>query len=316
MTRGGGLAPDADRTTIIVAICTFKRNDLLTRLLDALLVCADRVRSRAAVGVVLVDDTPEGLARPVADAFAGRFELGLDYRISGRKNISLARNLAIETAMVTGEWTVMTDDDCEPPLEWLDALLDVQRSTRADAVTGRMVRRVPDGSPRWITEQPFLELGVEELADGAEMTSAATFNTMISSAWLKAHPDIRFDPHFGVVGGEDMVFFRSARAAGLSIRFARLAYTYENEPADRATFGYQLYVYHWHGNSAALSLIESGMSRPRMIVHGAASLVRALLRPVGRLMRGTSPQWRFALAQILHAIGKLLGVVGIRVDHR
>lgn len=302
--------------TAAVAICTYRRNDLLTRLLDGLIVCADRLGDRASIGIVLVDDTPDGLARPVAEAFAGRFKLGLQYRISGRKNISLARNLAIETAMEVADWTIMTDDDCEPPPEWLESLLEAQQRTKVDAVTGRMVRRVPDGSPRWITDQPFLELGVEELADGATMTSAATFNTMISSAWLKSHADVRFDPHFGVVGGEDMVFFRAARAAGLTISFSERGFVYENEPADRATFGYQLYVYFWHGNSAALSSIQSGMSRWRMFVHGAASLMRALVRPFPRLARNRPAQWRFALAQALHSVGKLLGSAGVRIEHR
>ena len=302
--------------TIAVAICTYKRNDLLTRLLEALIACADRVRDRAAVGVVLVDDTPEGQARPVAESFADRFALGVQYRISGRQNISLARNLAIETAMELADWTAMTDDDCEPPPEWLEALLDLQQRTGADAVTGRMERRVPDGSPRWITDQPFLELGVEVLPDGAEMTSAATFNTMISSRWLKDHAGIRFDPHFGVVGGEDMVFFRAARAAGLSIRYSTQGFVYENEPAERATFAYQLYVYFWHGNSAALSCIRSGMSRGRMFVHGVASFGRAMIRPLGRMVRGKTPQLRFALAEVLHATGKLLGTFGVRVEHR
>ena len=304
------------RPTIAIAICTFKRNELLTRLLEAVAVCAERVSRRAAVGIVLVDDTPEGLARTVAEAFANRFKLGLEYRISGRQNISLARNLAIETAMEIADWTIMTDDDCEPPPEWLESLLEAQQRTKVDAVTGRMVRRVPDGSARWITDQPFLELGVEELADGATMTSAATFNTMISSAWLKSHADVRFDPHFGVVGGEDMVFFRAARAAGLTISFSERGFVYENEPADRATFGYQLYVYFWHGNSAALSSIQSGMSRWRMFVHGAASLMRALVRPFPRLARNRPAQWRFALAQALHSVGKLLGSAGVRIEHR
>lgn len=304
------------RTGIAVAICTYKRNDLLTRLLEGLVVCAERIRDRATLGVVLVDDTPEGMARTVADAYADRFEGGFQYRISGRQNISLARNLAIENALEMADWTAMTDDDCEPPPHWLEALLDLQHRTGSDAVTGRMVRRVPEGSPRWITDQPFLELGVEELSDGAEMPSAATFNTMISSRWLKEHPAIRFDPHFGVVGGEDMVFFRAARAAGLTIRFSERGFVYENEPADRATFGYQLYVYFWHGNSAALSCIESGVTRGRMFVHGSASLVRALVRPLARLAHGQSPQFRFCLAQVLHAVGKLLGTVGVRVAHR
>lgn len=204
---------EANRTTIAVAICTYKRNDLLTRLLEALPACAERVRDRAAMGVVIVDDTKDGEAQSVADAFVSRFELGLQYRISGKQNISLARNLAVETAMELADWIVMTDDDCEPPAQWLESLLDLQERTKADAVTGRMVRRVPEGSPRWITEQPFLELGVEELPDGGEMAAAATFNTMISNRWLKAHPKIRFDPHYGVIGGEDMVFFRAAKAA-------------------------------------------------------------------------------------------------------
>ena len=304
------------RTTIAVAICTYKRNEPLTVLLKSLVACAERVRDRSAVGVVIVDDTKDEQARPVAEAFEGRFELGLHYRVSGKQNISMARNLAIETAIELADWTAMTDDDCEAPEHWLEALLETQAWTGADAVTGRMVRRVPDGSPRWITEEPFLDLGVEQFADGTEMPSAATFNTMISSDWLKANPEIRFAPAYGVVGGEDMVFFRAAKAAGLSIRFSEQGFVYENESAERATLGYQLYVYFWHGNSAALSCIESGMSRPRMFVHGAASLMRAVGRPVGRLVRGQTPQLRFGLAQVLHAIGKLLGTFGVRIEHR
>ena len=305
-----------ERTTVAVAICTFKRNELLKRLLDGIVVCADQTVQLAAVGIVIVDDTPEGLARPVAEAFADRFALGLHYRISGRQNISLARNLAVETAIGLADWTLMTDDDCEPTPDWIDALLDTQHKTGADAVTGRMIRRVPEGSPRWITEQPFLELGVETPPDSADMPTAATFNTMISSQWLMDHADIRFSPEYGVIGGEDMVFFRAAKAAGLTINFSERGFVYENEPSERATFGYQLYVYLWHGNSAGLACIESGVGRLRMMAHGAASLVRAGLRPCSRLVLGQSPQLRFTLAQLLHALGKILGALGVRIDHR
>ncbi|HZC37550.1 MAG TPA: glycosyltransferase [Sphingomicrobium sp.] len=304
------------RTRIAVAICTYKRNDFLTRLLDALLVCADRVRDRAAVGVAIVDDTADGQARIVADAFAGKFELGVQYRISGKQNISMARNIAIETAMEMGDWTAMTDDDCEPPPHWLEALLDLQQTTGDDAVTGRLVRRVPPDSPRWITEQPFLELGQEELPDGGEMKSAATFNSMVSSSWLKNHPKIRFEPKLGVISGEDVVFFRACRAAGLKIRFSEKGFVYENEGPERATFGYQLYVYLWHGNSSYVGSVESGISPARMFVHGCASMARALVRPFGRVVRGQPPQFRYCLALVLHATGKMLGPFGVRIDHK
>ncbi len=304
------------RTSVVIAICTYKRNDLLSILLQALIKCADRVKSRAAVGVVVVDDTASGNARVVADRFADKFELGLNYSISGQQNISLARNMAVNAAIRIAEWTVMTDDDCEPPEVWLEALLDSQHKTGADCISGRMVRRVPPGSPEWLTTEPFLELGVVEPADGAELEAGATFNAMIRSRWLLDRPGIRFDPAFGVIGGEDMVFFRAARAEGLKIRFAAASFVYENEPAERATFGYQLYIHYWHGNSAYLSSVKSGVPRGRMFIHGLASLCRAIFRPVRRLASGQTPQWRFGLASVLHALGKLAGSFGVHVKHR
>ena len=71
-----------------------------------------------------------------------------------------------------------------------------------------------------------------------------------------------------------------------------------------------------HGISAALACLEDGMKRSRVFVHGTASLVRAAARPVSRVIRGDKPQLRFCLAQILHAVGKQLGALGVRIDHR
>ena len=315
--RSQGKAPSMPgRKRIAVAICTYKRNEPLAVLLSALIACADRVKDRGAVGIAVIDDTADGQARSVVESFAHKFELGAAYRISGKQNISIARNLALETALEIGDWIVITDDDCEPPPQWIEAFLDLQEQTGAEAITGRLKRRVPAGSPRWITEQPFLELGLEEQIDGAEMDAAATHNSMISGNWLRQHPDIRFDPQFGVIGGEDMVFYRAARAAGLRIRYSQKGFVHENEPASRATFGYQLYAHLWQGNSSYHTCVENGETSWRMFVHGCASLGRGLLRPVARAIRGRPPQWRYCLALIFEGIGKLLGPLGVRMDHR
>ena len=304
------------RTRVVVAICTYKRNEALECLLRSLITCADRLRGRAEIGAVIVDDSSNNEARSVAAQFENLFDLGLTYRVSGRQNISLARNLAIETAMELGDWTAMTDDDCEASPDWIKSLLYVQELTGADAVTGPMVRRVPPGSPRWLTDEPFLELGMERPPDCSELEMASTFNSMVSSAWLKAHPEIRFDPSLGVVGGEDMVFFRAARAAGLKILFSERGFVFENEPPSRATLRYQFRLFFWHGNSSYVSSIANGVRPSRMFVHGVASLLRALGRPVSRLARGQNPQLRYSCATVLHAIGKLVGPLGVRVDHR
>jgi hypothetical protein len=211
----------------------------------------------------------------------------------------------------------MTDDDCEPAPDWLATLLDVQRRTGADAVSGRLRRRVPDGSPRWLTEEPFLDLGLwDQAPDGVEVTSAATHNSLLSGRWLRAHPEVRFDPRFGVTGGEDPVFYRTAHAAGLRIHYGPGAVVFENEPPSRANLGYQLRAFFWFGNSSYLTCVRRGDRPARLVLHGAKLLVSALLRPLARLARGEAPQLRYGLASVLRGAGVLVGALGVRVSHR
>jgi succinoglycan biosynthesis protein ExoM len=302
--------------TIAVVICTYNRNEALAVLLEALLISAARVKGRAAVGVAVVDDSSDGKARTVVERFEGLFELGIHYRISGRQNISLARNLAVETGSEIADWTAMIDDDCEPIPEWLEAMLDIQQRTGADAVTGTMVRRVPAGSPKWINDEPFLEYGLNRFDDGAQIQIAATHNSMISGRWLKDHPMIRFRPDLGDKGGEDMVFYVAAVTAGLRIHYSAKAIVYENEPPSRATLSYWLRAFFWFGNTSYVTnIINDGAHPFRMFLHGASRLVRAIVRPIARLCRGKRPQMRYCLASVLYAIGVMIGVLGVRVKH-
>jgi succinoglycan biosynthesis protein ExoM len=307
------------RTTIAVVICTYNRNEALTTLLEALLACVRIVKERAAIGVVVVDDSTDERARAVVARFEGQFELGITYCYSGQQNISGARNLAIETGSKMADWTTMIDDDCEPMPEWLAALLDVQQRTGADAVTGPMIRRVPAGSPTWLTGEPFLELSREHnrdrFEDGAQLAIAWTGNSMISSRWLKNHPTIRFLTELGVTSGEDAVFFRTAQTAGLRIHWSQRAIVYENEPPSRATLSYQLRSFFWYGNTSYVTSTRTGTPPIRMFLHGLYSLGKAFVRPIVRLFRGERPQLRYCLALVLLAIGVIIGFFGIRLNH-
>jgi glycosyltransferase involved in cell wall biosynthesis len=300
---------------VVVAICTYKRNEPLKLLLEKLLVCRDEITHRAALGVVIVDDTPEGLARPVAQEFADRFELGLLYGISGRQNISLARNQAITRALEFADWVAMTDDDCEPHPDWLKEFLEVQDRTGADAVTGALRRRAPDGSPIWLTTQPFMEVGISKGEDGSTASTAATNCSMIRAQWLRDHPEVRFDPKLGVLGGEDMVFYRTARERGLRIHYSANGFVYENQPSARLTYRYQLQRFFWEGNSSYVTCVRQGVPSWRMFGQGGLDLVRSLARPVHQLVRGKQPQWRYCLAEVARSLGKMGGIVGLRVRH-
>jgi hypothetical protein len=91
---------------------------------------------------------------------------------------------------------------------------------------------------------------------------------------------------------------------------------YENEPPERAKFGYQLRLHFWHGNSSSIASLRSGVTPFAAFLHGANSLRRALFRPVTRLGQGQRPQFRYCLASVLHAFGKLSGALGIKVAHK
>lgn len=303
-----------NRLDIVAAICTYRRNEPLRRLIEALLLCADRSRARARVGLVVVDDTREGLAEAVVEAYREEFEAGCLYRISGQQNISIARNLALETALPRADWLVMTDDDCEPDPDWLNAFLDVQEKTGASAVTGPMIRRFAPGAPHWLSSQPFALLGVDEEEDAAEVTTASTNNSLVSAAWLRTHP-VRFDPALGKIGGEDMVFYRGARAAGLKIHFSRKAIVFEDLPADRSTYAYQVRRFFWQGNSSFVTCVRTGRSRHRMLIHGLASLARAGIRPLVQVATGRPPEFRYTGALLAEAAGKLSGYAGLKVSH-
>lgn len=306
----------AQKTRLVLAVCTYQRNEPLAVLLRAMVVSATRLGDRAAVGVVVVDDSSDGQARVVVDQFVDQFALGVHYLRSGHQNISRARNLALDRAIELADWVAMTDDDCEPSPEWLSALLEVQQRTGADAIAGPYHRRVAPGSPPWLLEQPFLEIATFQREDGARISLAGTNNSLISSRWLRAHPEVRFQLNLGVTGGEDVVFFRSALAAGLRIHFARNAVVYENEPPSRATLAYQLWLFLWLGNGSYVTRRETAQATPlRMFLQGGNHVRKALQRPLSRVFRGQPPQLRYCLADVLYGLGELLGVLGVRIPH-
>ena len=305
------------RPNLTVAICTFKRNGPLELLLSKLAILGETDRDRYALGIAVTDDSADRQAETLVASFADRFERGVEYRHSGKRNISIARNLVLETAAATGaDWIAMTDDDCEPSDQWLTELLRVQRDTDADIVTGPLIRRAPADAPRWLQTQPFLAVTAFQAETGQEMALAFTNNSMIPTRLIRDERRFRFDPEFGRIGGEDMVFYRAVAKAGYRIVFAREAQVFENEEPERLTISYQLRRHFWVGNSSTRTRLEEGASRPRMAIHSAATAVRALRRPVARLFAGKSPQLLYFAAQMLEAAGKLVGVAGIRVNHK
>ncbi|MFN3218457.1 MAG: glycosyltransferase [Acidimicrobiales bacterium] len=319
--RGNDSTPEAP--SLAVYVCTHRRNDHLAVTIDSIVTSAKHAAGRARVGIVVVDDNPDGSARSVVDGFADTtrgagLDLGIHYRHSGAQNISKARNLGIAAAMDLADWVGMVDDDEIVDDEWVAQLFAVAERTGADAVTGPVFVEYADDAPDWLRSQRIGRLfEAPQSVDGAAVDHASTGNSMISTAWLAAHPTHRFRDDLGTSGGEDMVFYRAAIGAGLRAHYALHAAAREVAPPERSTFEYVLRRSLWMGNTTAVTNLEAGLAgRGRLAVRALKSIAAAIAYPLRRLIRFRPPELRYTAARITWAAGLVSGIGGYRQRHR
>jgi len=305
-----------DRTSIVLYICTHKRNAELARLLATVRAAAEEATDVASLGVVIVDDNPDGRAAEVAQEFEGVFEGGLLYRHSGKQNISLARNLGLETAYPLGNWVAMLDDDVVVRPDWLTELMALQRRTGADATTGPLLLTFPEGAS-WIASQPFADIGLHDADEDGNVDECQTGNSMLRSSFLAENPAIRFEEDLGVIGGEDMVFYHAAVQAGLQAFYSKRVAVEEPEPPERSTLTYQLARARWMGNTEYVTNTRNGVATKAQLAFGGTKrIVKGLIRPARQVLQGQPPQFRYALAVASEGIGIWAGVAGQELAHR
>jgi len=306
--------PESPRVRVAVCMCTYRRPDVLRRLLNRIVEIAADAADLAEVGVVVVDDDTDASAKATTAEFENVFALGVAYENTASGNISVARNRALERGIEMADWLALIDDDCTAGPDWLRQLLAVQSAFDAECVSGHCIDVPPDGAPAWLTAEPFLD-EFDAGDDGAVIVIGPLKNTLIAADFLR-RTGLRFDPAMGRIGGEDASFFYAANAAGLRHRYADVAVVREEVPADRATLRYQLRRRYWYGNTEAVTSIASGRySRPRILVSGLKRTAAAVARPVTQLARRRRPQVRYALAETLRGLGRILGALGLRVKH-
>src|SRR5689334_17843912 len=105
---------------ITICICTFKRPELLRRLLQALrnLQTGDQF----SYSIVVVDNHHEQSASPTVRAFRENSAIQTLYCVEPIQNIALARNRAIANAK--SDFIAFIDDDEVPVAEWLLLLFE------------------------------------------------------------------------------------------------------------------------------------------------------------------------------------------------
>lgn len=193
-------------TSVVVAIPTFRRPAQLDRLLPLVRAQAE---TSAALGVdasiVVIDNDPEGSARATAERH------GVTYHREPARGLSAVRNRALDAA-ADADALVFIDDDETPADDWLRQLVARWLDSGVAAVSGRVETRFPPGPhDPWIDAGGFFRRAI--FTDGSRQPVAPTNNLLIDLGFVRRH-GIRFDPRFGLSGGEDIMFTTELTRAG------------------------------------------------------------------------------------------------------
>ncbi len=219
---------------VSVCVCTFRRPDLLERLLDGL--AGQRLQGVCTFSVVVADNDEAASGRAVTLAFARRTGIATTYCTEPRRNIALARNRAVAAA--SGDFIAFIDDDECPVPDWLPLLVTCCKTRRATGVLGPVRPHFDQPPPRWVVKGRFCERPEYPTGTVVPWSKSRTGNVLFRREILDGI-DEPFRPQFGA-GGEDVDFFQRLTARGAVFVWCNEAAAYEVVPPSRWTRSYML----------------------------------------------------------------------------
>lgn len=217
---------------ISVCICTFKRPDLLLRLLNSLR--NQRTDGLFTYSIVVADNDREESAKATTLAFATASGIETKYCMEPTPNIALARNTVVRNAR--GEYLAFIDDDEFPNDDWLLAMLKTLKAHNVAGVLAPVLPHFETEPPAWLKRAGFYDR--PRHATGHVMTwdKSRTGNVLLRRSIIEGLEPV-FTPAFGA-GGEDLDFFKRMNAAGHKFIWCDEAPAYETVPPHRWTRGF------------------------------------------------------------------------------
>ena len=152
---------------------------------------------------------------------------------------------------------------------------DVPRGIRPDVVGGPVMPQFVQPPPKWAVRGRFFEY--QRHATGTPRPYVFTGNVLFRAALL-SELKLRFDPAWGLTGGEDRHFFQRIGQAGRKIVWCDEAVAYEWVAADRVRTKWVLQRAYSYGNGSAN--IDAAL-RP-----GIGTRVKVLLIGLYRIAKG------------------------------
>lgn len=286
---------------VSVCVCTYRRPELLGRLLAAL-------RDQETAGLftyslVVIDNDATGSAQSVAQDFERTSGIPVAYAVEARQSIALARNAAVQ--LVTGEYLVFIDDDEFPIRPWLKILYTTCRDLGVDGVLGPVLPHYDVEPPAWVVKGRFHDRATYPTGTIIEWRMGRTGNTFLRTKVFQNCPQ-PFDPAFRT--GEDQEFFYRAIQRGFRFAWCNEAVAYEVVPPIR-----------WNPRFMLRRSLLRGAIEPQTPGFGAGDVLKSLVAvPVYVVALpfawiGGQHRLMGVLVRLWYHGGKLLASLGIQV---
>lgn len=284
---------------ISVCACTYKRPELLRRLLEEL--ARQETSNRFTFSVVVADNDQAESAKELVSEFSTTSALSIRYCVEPRQNIALARNTAI--AHANGDLIAFIDDDEFPSPTWLLTLFQAWTEYGPTGVLGPVRPYFPVGTPKWVVRGKFYERTGYPTGHVITWEQGRTGNVLLHRSIFEGD-DRPFNPAFR--SGSDQDLFRRMIAKGHSFIWCNEAVAYEVVPPIR-----------WKRKFMCRRALLSGTNSSNHPSFGASEIAKSVVAiptyvialPFALVLR---QDWFMQIAvKLFNHLGKLLRVLGI-----
>lgn len=290
---------------VAICICTFKRRDLLAKLLQGVSELTFSKVSAPEITVVVVDNDATRSAADICSDAPQRWPI--KYAVEPRRNMASVRNRAVLEAGNV-DFIALLDDDEVPTPQWLDELISTRAQFQADVVSGPVTPLFSADAPQWITAGGFFDR--PRFETGHIMDKCSTNNVLVRrEVFARAQ---HFEETMQLTGVEDTHFFMRVKQAGYKIVWANEALVFESIPSARANLRWLLARGYRLGNTwvlCELSLDKRVRTRVVRSLKATAWIARGLAAVAISPFTGKAAAVR-GLRNALYGIGEITALAG------
>jgi glycosyltransferase involved in cell wall biosynthesis len=255
---------------ITVCICTYRRPELLLKLLNRL--NTQKTDDAFTYSIVVVDNDEARTAADTVELARSHSLIEIQYYCEINNNIARARNRTVQHAK--GNYIAFIDDDEIPGDNWLLNLFKASTAYKAEGVLGPVIPYYEKQPPKWVIKGRFFERPMHRTGMVLHWSQSRTGNVLFEKKII-SYCDEPFNPQFKLQG-EDLDFFRRMNNKGYKFIWCEDAPVYEYVPASRLTQTYFLRRAYIQGYTSLMQYRDNWQEKVYILVKSIIAVIAYL----------------------------------------